>query len=136
MWPRPRKDCVRAAETIEATGWWTVVRPGLRRDMRKVSSKPMMEMSSGTDSPMEVIVRIAPSACRSDPVMIGCNSALDQSGRMGCRGLVCIEGLLDDGSMVADQLAHDLCEASALRRAGTMWVRPPRRAIRGVTELV
>lgn len=59
-----------AAETIEATGWWTVVRPGLRWDMRKVSSKPMMEMSSGTDSHMEVIVRIAPSACRSDPVMI------------------------------------------------------------------
>ena len=34
-----------------------------------------------------------------------CNSAFDQAGRMGCRGLVCVEGFLDDGGVVTDQLA-------------------------------
>ena len=38
--------------------------------MRKESSKPMTEMSAGTESPIDVIVWIAPRACRSEPVMI------------------------------------------------------------------
>ncbi len=48
-------------------------------------------VSSGTDSPMEVIVRIAPSACRSDPVT-PVTPALDQADPYGLR-LVCVEGL-------------------------------------------
>ena len=38
--------------------------------MRNESSKPITEMSPGTDRPSEVIVRIAPRAWRSEPVII------------------------------------------------------------------